>query len=94
VGLAATVPERSRAVRSVLQPGQKNPSLAKKAPLAGVAAIWAGAARRNASHSRHVLAQYDEKFPCDILFNFFEVSWLVDDVRPSQPSLFLVDVTK
>ena len=34
------------------------------------------------------------KFLCDILFNFFEASWLADDVRPSQPPLLLVDVTK
>jgi hypothetical protein len=73
----------------VLHLGSKNLSLTKKAPLAGAAAIWAGATRRNASYSRHVLAQYDEKFLRGILFNFFEVSWLADDVRPSQPSLFI-----
>ena len=50
--------------------------------------------RRNASYSRHVLAQYDEKFLCDILFNFFEASWLADDVRPSQHPSLLVEVTK
>jgi hypothetical protein len=54
----------------VLHLGSKNLSLTKKAPLAGAAAIWAGATRRNASYSRHVLAQYDEKFLRGILFNF------------------------
>jgi hypothetical protein len=71
VGLAATVSGTKPRCTFGAAAGSKNLSLTKKAPLAGVAAIWASAARRNASYSRHVMAKYDEKFLCGILFNFF-----------------------
>jgi hypothetical protein len=64
--------------------------LTEKAPLAWVAAIWAGATRRNASYSCHVLARYDGKIPVRhlILFKFFEISWLAGMCTIAVASLY------
>ncbi len=70
----------------------KNLSLTKEAPLTGLAEF--GPVRRGETPAVHIMfCRNTTKTPVRNLI-FFEVSWLAGDVRPSQPSLFMADVTK